>query len=122
MEAELEELNCLDVDLDTPILRMMASEFVLKDHQERRLTQTRIGRAQWFDPTESWLLVAQYEAGQGKDLPISPAAVIATCSRSGGWLNHEGQANAVATSTLYAGTSLAPVLSIARMHTNEAAI
>jgi hypothetical protein len=71
VEAELEELNCLDVDLDTPIFRITAAEYLLKDQQEGRLTLTRIDRAQWFDPTENGLLVAEYKTEQGEALSLA---------------------------------------------------
>lgn len=66
----MENLNCIDVDLDTPIFRITAAEFLLKDQQEGRLTLTRIDRAQWFDPTENGLLVARYKTAQGEDLSL----------------------------------------------------
>jgi hypothetical protein len=71
VEAELEELNCLDVDVDTPVFRITAAEFLLKDQQEGRLTLTRIDRAQWFDPAENGLLVAEYKTEQGEDLSLA---------------------------------------------------
>lgn len=67
----MDVLNCLDVDLDTPIFRITAAEFLLKDQEEGRLTLTRIDRAQWFDPTENGLLVAEYETEQGEDLSLA---------------------------------------------------
>lgn len=67
----MEELNCLDVDLDIPIFRITAAEFLLKDRQEGRLTLTRIDRAQWFEPTENGLLVAKYKTKQGEDLSLA---------------------------------------------------
>jgi hypothetical protein len=71
MEAELENLNCLDVGLDTPIYRITATEFLLKDRRDDCLTLTRIDRAQWFDPTENGLLIAQYKTEQDEDLSLA---------------------------------------------------
>jgi len=65
------ENNCIDVDLDTPIYRITAAEFLLKDQQDGCLTLTRIDRAQWFDPTENGLLVAEYKTDKGEDLSLA---------------------------------------------------
>lgn len=67
----MEEHNCLDVDLNTPIFQITAAEFLLKDQQVVRLTLTRIDRTQWFDPTENGLLVAEYKTEQGEDLSLA---------------------------------------------------
>lgn len=67
----MEQLNCIDVDLDTPIFRITPAEFLLRDGQEGHLTLTRIDRSQWFDPTENGLLVANYMTERGEDLSLA---------------------------------------------------
>lgn len=71
MTAQLENCNCIDVDLDTPIFRITAADYLLNDQRNGCLTLTRINRSEWFDPSENGLLVAEYKTEHGEDLSLA---------------------------------------------------